>query len=148
MIYLDNGATSFRKPQSVFSAVQRAMETCANTGRGGYPAAMAASNVVYRCRDQVAELFHCQPEQVVFTANCTHGLNIAIQSIIKPNMKVVISGFEHNAVSRPLYAIGAEIMIAGTRLFDWENTLSEFERALRKGAQAAVFTHCSNIYYP
>ena len=146
MIYLDNGATSFRKPPSVYSAVQRAMETCANTGRGGYPAAMTASSVVYCCREQVAELFHCQPEQVVFTSNCTHGLNIAIQSIIKPNMKVVISGFEHNAVSRPLYAIGAEVMIAGTRLFDWDNTLSEFEVALRKGAQAAVFTHCSNVF--
>ena len=146
MIYLDNGATSFRKPASVLSAVQRAMETCANTGRGGYPAAMAASSVVYCCRDQLAEMFCCQPEQVVFTSNCTHGLNIAIQSVIKPNMKVVISGFEHNAVSRPLYTMGAEVMIAGMRLFDWDNTLSEFENALRQGAQAAVFTHCSNVF--
>jgi len=146
MIYLDSGATSFHKPKKVYCAVQQAMLTCANTGRGGYPAAMAASSVVFRCREQAAELFCCQPEEVVFTMNCTHGLNIAIGSIVKPGMKVVISGFEHNAVSRPLYAMGASVKIAGRRLFDWENTLSEFEDALRKGAQAAVFTHCSNVF--
>lgn len=146
MIYLDYGATSFRKPKKVYCALQRAMETCANTGRGGYPAAMAASSVVFHCREQASALFHCVPEQVVFTANCTHGLNIAIQTLVKPNMKVVISGFEHNAVSRPLYAMGAEVTVAGHRLFDWENTLTEFEDALRKGAKVAVFTHCSNAF--
>ena len=146
MIYLDYGATSFHKPKKVYYAVQHAMESCANTGRGGYPAAMAASSVVYHCREQAAEMFNCQPEQVVVTMNCTHGLNIAIGSVVKPGMKVVISGFEHNAVSRPLYAMGAEVLIAGRRLFDWENTLSEFEDALRNGAKAAVFTHCSNVF--
>lgn len=146
MIYLDYGATSFRKPKSVYCAVQHGMETCANTGRGGYPAAMAASSVVYRCRTEAAAMFHCEPEQVIFTMNCTHGLNIAIKSLVQPNSKVVITGFEHNAVSRPLYALGAEIIIAGQRLFDWENTLDEFEDALRKGVQVAVFTHCSNVF--
>lgn len=146
MIYLDYGATSFRKPKKVYCAVQQAMETCANTGRGGYPAAMAASSVVFKCRQQAAALFQCQSEQVVFTMNCTHGLNIAIGSVVKPNMKVVISGFEHNAVTRPLYALGADVRIAGRRLFDWEDTLTEFEDALRNGANAAVFTHCSNVF--
>lgn len=146
MIYLDNGATSFRKPKKVYCAVQRAMETCANTGRGGYPAAMAASRTVFRCREEAASLFSCQPEQVVFTMNCTHALNIAINTMVKPNMKVAITGFEHNAVSRPLYAMGAEVLIAGTRLFDWDHTLQAFEDALKKGAGAAVFTHCSNVF--
>lgn len=146
MIYLDSGATSFRKPKKVYCAVQKAMETCANTGRGGYPAAMSASAVVFRCREEAASLFHCKAEQVVFTMNCTHALNIAINTVVKPDMKVVITGFEHNAVSRPLYAKGANVIIAGTQLFDWENTLDEFECALQKGAQAAVFTHCSNVF--
>ena len=146
MIYLDYGATSFRKPTQVYCAVQQAMKTCANAGRGGYPAAMKAASVVFRCREQASAMFHCQLEQVAFTTNCTHGLNIAIQTLVKPGMKVVISGFEHNAVSRPLYAIGAEIMIAGRRLFDWDDTLSELEDALRKGARVAVFTHCSNVF--
>lgn len=146
MIYLDNGATSFHKPSGVADAVRRAMFTCANPGRGGYGAAMEAANVVYRCRERAAQLFHCQPEQVVFTSNCTHGLNIAIRTLLKPGSRVVISGFEHNAVTRPLHAQGAEIIVAGRKLFDWGDTLREFEMALRRGVDAAVFTHVSNVF--
>lgn len=145
MIYLDNGATSFQKPQSVYRAVEQAMRTCANSGRGGYPAAMAASRKLYACREAAADLFQCVPEQVVLTTSCTHGLNIAIRSLIKPGSRVVISGFEHNAVVRPLYALGAEIRVAGRKLFDWEDTLEAFDREL-KGADAAVFTCVSNVF--
>lgn len=145
MIYLDNGATSFRKPPAVFRAAERAMRTCANPGRGGYGAAMEASRQVYACREEAAKLFHCTPERVVLTTSCTHGLNIAIRSILKPGARVVVTGFEHNAVTRPLHALGADINVAGRRLFDWENTLEEFQRAL-KHADAAVFTHVSNVF--
>ena len=110
MIYLDNGATSFRKPPGVCRAVERAMYTCANPGRGGYPAAMEASETVYACREAAAELFHCRPEQVALTGSCTHGLNIAIRSIVKPGGRVIVSGFEHNAVTRPLHALGADFI--------------------------------------
>ena len=146
MIYLDNGATSFHKPPEVYRAVQRAMFRCANPGRGGYEAAMEAAREVFRTREAAGKLFHCLPEQVAFTSNCTHGLNIAIRSIIKPGDRVVISGFEHNAVTRPLHALGGEIMVAGRTLFDWENMLSEFKNALRTRPQAAVFTHVSNVF--
>ena len=146
MIYLDNGATSFYKPVGVADAVRRAMFTCANPGRGGYPEAMEAARTVLRCRQRAAELFDCQPEQVVFTANCTHGLNIAIRSLVKAGDRVVISGFEHNAVTRTLHALGAQVVVAGRKLFDWADTLEEFENALRRGAQVAVFTHCSNVF--
>ena len=146
MIYLDNGATSFHKPAAVRQAVLRAMEDCANPGRGGYPAAMRAARVVYDGRTEAAAFFDCQPEQVVFAANCTHGLNIAIRSLVKPGDRVVISGFEHNAVTRPLHLLGAKIKVAGRRLFDWEDTLECFEKALKAGADAAVFTHVSNVF--
>ena len=146
MIYLDNGATSFRKPEAVLRAVQKAMLTCANPGRGGYRAAMEATRQVFACRERASRMFDCQPEQVVFTSNCTHGLNIAIRSRVKPGGRVVISGFEHNAVTRPLHALGAEIRVAGRELFDWEDTLSRFEDALKRGAEAAVFTHVSNVF--
>lgn len=146
MIYLDNGATSFHKPAAVAQAVLRAMERCANPGRGGYPAAMAAAETAFSCRETAAELFDCEPEQVVFTSNCTHGLNIAIQDLVKPGSKVVISGFEHNAVTRPLHMIGAKITVAGRYLFDWEDTLYEFETALKSGVDVAVFTHVSNVF--
>lgn len=146
MIYLDNGATSFHKPPQVAVAMVQALAACANPGRGGYPAAMTASRTVYRCRERAARLFDCQPEQVVFTANCTQGLNMAIRTLIKPGSRVVISGFEHNAVTRPLHTLGAKITVAGRRLFDWEDTLTAFETALRMGADAAVFTHVSNVF--
>ena len=146
MIYLDNGATSFHKPIGVADAVRRAMFTCANPGRGGYCAAMESARVVYSCREQAGKMFDCQPEQVVFTSNCTHGLNIAIQTLVKAGDRVVVSGFEHNAVIRPLYAIGAEVIVAGRKLFDWNDTLNTFENVLKKGADAAVFTHMSNVF--
>lgn len=146
MIYLDNGATSLRKPEAVYRAVLRAMRTCANPGRGGHYPAMEAARQVFACRETAGRFFDCQPEQVVFTANCTHGLNIAIRSLVKPGAKVVISGFEHNAVTRPLHALGAEVIVAGRKLFDWEDTLEAFDRALRKGVDAAVFTHVSNVF--
>lgn len=133
MIYLDNGATSFRKPPGVYRAVERAMYTCANPGRGGYRAAMEASETVYACREAAGALFHCRPEQVALTTSCTHGLNIAIRSVVKPGGRVIVSGFEHNAVTRPLHALGADIRVAGRRLFDWEDTLSRFGRELKQG---------------
>jgi selenocysteine lyase/cysteine desulfurase len=146
MIYLDNGATSFPKPVGVADAVRRAMFTCANPGRGGHTAAMAAARTVLRCRERAAKMFDCQPEQVVFTSNCTHGLNIAIHTLVKPGNPVVITGFEHNAVTRPLHAIGARIIVAGRKLFDWDDTLEDFEKALRRGVKVAIFTHCSNVF--
>ena len=146
MIYLDNGATSLHKPVGVADAVRRALFTCANPGRGGYPAAMEAARTVLRCRQKAAQLFDCAPEQVVFTANCTHGLNIAIRTLVSPGDPVVITGFEHNAVTRPLYAIGAKVSVAGRKLFDSGDMLAHFEDALRSGAKAAVFTHCSNVF--
>ncbi len=146
MIYLDNGATSFYKPREVARAMNWALKNCANPGRGGHRPAMEASKIVYHCRERASRYFSCLPEQVVFTGNCTHGLNIAIHSLVKPGSRVVITGFEHNAVVRPLYARGAEMVVAGRRLFDWEDTLTQWEDALKKGAGAAVFTHCSNVF--
>ena len=146
MTYLDNGATSFHKPAAVADAVRCALENCANPGRGGYQAAMTAAKTVLRCRERAGKLFGCPPEQVVFTGNCTHGLNMAIGTLVKPGGTVVVSGFEHNAVTRPLHALGAKTVVAGRRLFDWEDTLTCFEDALRRGATAAVFTHVSNVF--
>ena len=146
MIYLDNGATSLHKPASVSRAMLLALETCANPGRGGHPAAMAAMRTVFQCRQRAAAMFDSDPEQVIFTANCTHGLNIAIRTLVKPGSRVVISGFEHNAVTRPLHRLNARITMAGRQLFDWENILEDFEKALQKGVDAAIFTHVSNVF--
>lgn len=146
MIYLDHGATSFHKPHTVQEAVCRALQTCANPGRGGHRAAMAAARTVYDCRELAAQMFDCAPEQVAFTSNCTHGLNIGINTLVKPGDPVVISGFEHNAVTRPLYGLGANVRIAGRKLFDPINTLEAWEKALKTGPKAAIFTHVSNVF--
>ena len=146
MIYFDSGATTLQKPPEVFAAVQRAMRTCASVGRGGHRPAMEAAEQVFACRREAARLFDAEPEQAVFTFNATHGLNIAVSSLVSGGDRVAVSGFEHNAVMRPLTALGAEISVAGTRLFDPENTLEEFEKVLRTGPKAAVCTHCSNVF--
>ena len=146
MIYLDNGATSFHKPKTVREAMLCALDNCANPGRGGYRASMAAAKTVLRCREKAAELFDCRAEQVVMTGNCTHGLNMAIQSLVRPGSRVVISGFEHNAVTRPLHGLQARVTVAGRKLFDREDTLLQFERALKAGADAAVFTLVSIVF--
>ena len=146
MIYLDHGATSFPKLPQVIGAVERAMKACANPGRGGYEQAMTGARTVFRCRETASKLFSCAPEQVVMTTSCTHGLNTAIRSLVKPGDRVAVSGFEHNAVVRPLYALGAKVTVAGRKLFDWEDTLNSFYRAVKAGQDAAVFTHVSNVF--
>ena len=146
MTYLDHGATSFPKPPQVLRAVGEAMAACANPGRGSHAAARAGAEVLYRCREAAGELFHIEPENVVLTMSCTHGLNMAIRTLVRPGDRVVISGFEHNAVTRPLHGLGARVTAAGRRLFDWDDTLRSFRKALDRGAKCAVFTHVSNVF--
>ncbi|MDR0889721.1 MAG: aminotransferase class V-fold PLP-dependent enzyme [Oscillospiraceae bacterium] len=146
MIYFDSAATTLQKPQSVFAVVQHAMRTCSSVGRGGHPAAMAAADAVYSCRERAGQLFDADVEQVAFTLNATHALNIAIKSIVPPGGRVVTSGFEHNAVTRPLHAIGAQVVKATSPLFSQEKTLAAFERQLTPGTAAAVCTHVSNVF--
>ncbi len=147
MIYLDSAATTFRKPSSVRAAVLHAMQTMSSPGRGGYPSAQSAETLLFRTRSLAAELFGVQqPENVVFTFNATHGLNIAIKSLVPPRGRVVISGYEHNAVTRPLHALGAETVVAASPLFDTDGCVSAFRKALRRGADAVVCTMVSNVF--
>ena len=146
MIYLDHGATSMGKPPQVAKAMANALMVCGNPGRGGHAAAMRGARTVFRCRSLAAQMFCCPEEQVIFTTSCTHGLNIALRSLVKPGYRIVVSGFEHNAVTRTLYGLGAQVKVAGRRLFDQADTLQDFEDALCSGADAAVFTHVSNVF--
>ena len=146
MIYLDCAATSMQKPKGVYDAVQRAMRTMASPGRGGYAAAMRASETAYLCRTELAQLFHVsEPERVAFTCNATHALNIAIHDLVSAGDKVVVSGYEHNSVMRPLFQIGAEVCVVRSPLFDDDSLLAQFDEQLR-GAKAAVCTAMSNVF--
>lgn len=146
MIYFDSAATTLQKPPRVACAVQEAIHCCASVGRGGYTAAAAAAQTVFDCRTLAAQLFGATEEQVVFTMNATHGLNIAIDTLVPEGGSVAISGFEHNAVTRPLYAKKLQVTVAGTRLFSQEDTLTAFEEALRQRPHAAVCTQVSNVF--
>lgn len=146
MIYFDAAATTLQKPPAVRRAVACAIEQLASPGRGGYWQAQAAERTMFGCRLEAAKLFSCEPEQVVFTMNATHGLNLAIKSLVLPGDRVVISGFEHNAVHRPLFAAGAEMVVAGRRLFDRDGMLNAFDKEITGHTAAVVCNHVSNVF--
>lgn len=146
MIYLDNAATTLIKPQAVSRAMVKAMNTMASPGRGSHRPAMLAADLLYKCRCLAAELFGAgSPEQVVFTMNATHGLNIAINSLLRPGMSVLISGAEHNSVTRPLKAGKANILVAKAPLFDPKAQIDAFKRRIDQ-AELVVCTHVSNVF--
>lgn len=146
MIYLDSAATSLYKPETVHAAVIDAMLNMSSPGRGVHEAAMRAAECCAECREKLANMFHVpDPEKVVFTFNATHGLNIAIRSLIKPGDRVLISGYEHNSVTRPLTNLGAKLVVIDTPLFMPEQFM---ERAAREivHVDAVVCTHVSNAF--
>lgn len=147
MIYLDSAATSFQKPESVGRAMKKALQTMSSPGRGGYPAAMLAADTLLSCRTELAQLFHVsEPERVIFTMNATHGLNLAIKSLVPRRGRVVISGYEHNAVTRPLAALGADITVAGAPLFRPDLAAEAFEKAVTPDLDAVICNHVSNVF--
>ena len=148
MIYLDSAATTLQKPPSVARATAHAIDHLASPGRGGHRPAMAAADTAFACREEAAALFHVPSvDQVVFTFNATHGLNIAIKTLVHPGDRVVISGYEHNAVTRPLHAIPeVEILVARSPLFDRQGMIDSFRQCLDQGADAAICTHVSNVF--
>lgn len=146
MIYLDSAATSFLKPSSVYRAVLQAMQSASNPGRGSHRSALKAAEIVFECRETASELFHVEdPSRVVFTFNATHALNLAIRSLARPGMRVLISGFEHNAVTRPLAALNADVRIFGPTLFDRQAVLDDFRDQISH-ADLVVCTHVSNVF--
>lgn len=147
MIYLDSAATTLQKPPAVARAVSSAVGRLATPGRGGHVPAMRAAETAFLCRQAAAELFQVEsPEQVVFTSNATHGLNLAIHSLLKPGDAVVISGYEHNAVTRPLHALGVNVRVAAGPLFDPEAQVRAFERQLDETVRAVICNHVSNVF--
>lgn len=146
MIYLDSAATTIQKPPGVAPAMINAMNTMASPGRGGHKAAMRAADAALDARILIAELLGVDnPENVVFTYNATHALNIAIHSLVSKDDTVVISGFEHNSVTRPLNAIGAKVRVASAPMFDPQATIRAFHQLIH-GASAVICTHVSNVF--
>lgn len=148
MIYLDSAATAMQKPAAVSQAMTYAIAHMASPGRGGHKPAVLAGETAFQCRQAAAELFHLEnPEHVVFTSNATHSLNIAIKSLVRPGDTVLISGYEHNAVTRPLCAMAdVQIKIAAAPLFQPEQMVEEFRRLMTPEVSVVVCTHVSNVF--
>lgn len=148
MIYLDSAATTLEKPDSVANAMRLAVGRLASPGRGGHRASERAAELIFRCREEAAELFHVpSPEQVVFTANATHGLNLAIHALTKSGGTALISGFEHNAVTRPLYGRkNLSVKVAAGALFDPDAVVESFAREMTEEVDFVVCNHVSNVF--
>lgn len=148
MIYLDSAATTLQKPAAVSNAMRMAVRTMASQGRGVHRPAALAAETAYACREIAARLFEVsEPENVVFTFNATHGLNIAIKTLVKPGSTVLISGFEHNAVTRTLAKMdGVKVRVAGSPLFRSDLILKQFEQLLTAEVETVICNHVSNVF--
>ncbi len=150
MIYLDAAATTLQKPPAVRHAMVRAMIECANPGRSGHRPAMNAARVVYDCREAAAQFFGLEdPSRVVFTMNATHGLNIAIQTLLHRGGHAVITGYEHNSVVRPLEHLadnGVTYTVARWPLFDRTAACVAVAEALRPDTRCVIVNHVSNVF--
>ena len=113
MIYFDNASTSWPKPECVISAISEALRNASPLRRGTGEGAEVSENIVYDLREKAADFFGAPgAENVILTMNATHALNIVIKGMLSHGGRALISGFEHNAVTRPLYAVrenGVEI---------------------------------------
>ena len=148
MIYMDNAATTMHKPKEVIDAVVVAMSSMGNAGRGVNEASLSASRLIYDTREKLCRLFGAEdPRQIVFTANSTESLNIAIKGILNPGDHVIATMLEHNSVLRPLY----EMEKKGVRLTivksNPEGTLdlADIENAIAPDTKMIVCTNGSNL---
>src|SRR6266540_1004106 len=118
MIYLDNAATSFPKPEAVYAALDHfARHALANPGRSGHRMAQAAEHAIADARHRLNRFFNGRnPERFVFTLNCTDALNMAFKGVLNPGDHVITSDLEHNSVSRPLRALELAGHITLTRV--------------------------------
>ena len=148
MIYLDNAATTLKKPPVVGQAMLEALQTAGNPGRGAHEPTLHAARLVYETRIALVELFHAEgPSCIAFTANATQALNTALCGLFGPGDHVITTVCEHNSVLRPLYRLreqGVELSFVGV---DPQGRLlyEQFEQLLRPNTKAVVVTGASNV---
>src|SRR6516165_11171790 len=146
MIYLDNAATSFPKPEAVYQALDRfARQSLANPGRAGHKMALAAEHILDDGRHALNQFFHGkEPERFVFTLNCTDALNMAFKGILGDGDHVITSDLEHNSVSRPLRKMELDGRITLTRVrADQGGTINpdDVRRAITPKTRLVAMTH-------
>ncbi len=151
MIYFDNGATTFPKPRAVVRAVNQTLtQYGANPGRSGHKMSIKAAEIIYSCRRNAAKLFGIDnPENIIFTLNCTMALNTVIKGVLKDGGHAVISSLEHNAVVRPLEKLksrGVSYSVAEYVPYDDERTIDNFRNAFNENTKLVICTHASNVF--
>lgn len=149
MINFDNSATTYPMPESVAKAVYTAVKRYGgNPGRSGHSLSVSTAQKVFEVREAAAELFEASVENVAFTLNCTHALNMAIKGVLKPGDHCIISSLEHNSVSRPVYAMSRRSGVTFSVLEvddDDEITMERLRHLVKENTKAVVMTICSNV---
>ncbi len=149
MIYLDNAATSFPKPEQVYVEMDKCMRNYgANPGRSGHKIAIEAGRAIYKTRELLCRLFNIEnPMQIVFTANATESLNLGIKGLLKEGDHVVTTSMEHNSVARPLTTLETKGISTTFVGCDEKGRLrlKDIETAIKKDTALIVMTHASNV---
>lgn len=151
LIYFDNSATTYPKPESVRRAMADALVRCgANPGRSGHRLAMRTAEAVFHARQTAADFFHAPAvENVIFTSGCTQAVNMALKGRLRPGDHAVISCMEHNAVYRPITALARSgITYTVARVFpgDDARTLEAFASCIKANTRLIVCMQASNVW--
>lgn len=148
-IYLDNAATTYPKPDSVYREMDRTIrEVGVSPSRGGYRQSLAASRILFETRESLAELFGVtDSSRFIITHSATESLNLAVKGLIKPGDHVVTTSMEHNSLARPLHELSAS-GVDLTWVSGDENgylPVDSIVKALTPRTRLVAMTHCSNV---
>ncbi|MDF2570697.1 MAG: sufS 2 [Sporomusa sp.] len=149
MIYLDNAATTWPKPEGVYQAIDRCLRTMgANPGRGGHSMARAASLLLYEAREGLAELFKIEDaNQIVFTHNATDAISMAVFGLLRTGDTIITTAMEHNAVARAIRSVEAKgvhvLIVPCTR--DGQLNMDAMKEAVKQKPKAVIMSHASNV---
>ena len=149
MIYLDNAATTYPKPEQVYDSIMDCMKNyCANPGRAGHKMAMRAAREIYDARENIAKLFNIDnPMNIIFTNNATDSLNLAIKGVVKEGDHIITTSMEHNSVIRPIKSLEARGISNTIVNCDKEGFLdvNDIKNAIKPNTKLIVTTHASNV---
>ncbi|MFZ5353910.1 MAG: aminotransferase class V-fold PLP-dependent enzyme [Bacillota bacterium] len=149
MIYFDNAATTFPKPETVYKAIDEYLRSyCGNPGRSGHRLSLHSGRVLLEARELLSELFNTSsPDRIVFTLNATDSVNIALKGYLSSGDHIIMTSMEHNAVARPvkqLEHIGVENTIVQCDEQGRLNT-EDIKKAFKQNTKLLVATHASNV---
>jgi cysteine desulfurase family protein len=148
MVNFDNAATTFPKPQVVVDSVTEALTRYGgNPGRSGHKLSMQTAEKIYETREKAAIFFNAYPENVAFTLNCTHSLNLAVKGVADDRGEIIISSLEHNSVARPaIYKAKSEHNVAIAHVSDNDDdTITNIRKKITNKTRVIVFTLGSNV---